>query len=132
MRLLPGYAVSVDVMKRSDIPEAEIFAACDAFHQRQAETPDIALADKYPPKVVLAKMQQLNDQGKLDYGVSPRTAWVVRSESYYGVAARSSLSKHHQAWRRWIVANGRLAQEIERPFVAILEWLTERLPERWR
>lgn len=65
-------------MKASDISEEEIFAACDAFHNEGAPTPDIALADKYPPKVILAKMQKLDKQGKLDYGVSLRTAWVER------------------------------------------------------
>ncbi|KKL89641.1 hypothetical protein LCGC14_1912660 [marine sediment metagenome] len=65
-------------MKASDIPEAEIFAACDAFHNKGAPTPDVALATKYPPKVILAKMEKLVEQGKLDYGVSLRTAWVEK------------------------------------------------------
>ena len=69
-------------MKTSDIPAEEIFAACDTFHANGvalgAQTPDIALADKYPPKLILAKMERLARQGKLDYGVSLRTAWVVR------------------------------------------------------
>ena len=63
-------------MKASDIPDTEIFAACNAFHEGRASTPDIALAEKYPPKVILAKMQKLSNQCKLDYGVSLRTAWV--------------------------------------------------------
>ncbi len=68
-------------MKTSDITDAEIFAACDAFHKNGAPTPDIALADKYPPKVILAKMQKLSNQGRLDYGVSLRTAWVEQEVS---------------------------------------------------
>jgi hypothetical protein len=66
-------------MKRSDIPAAEIIAACNAFHAGTAPTPDVALADKYPPKVVLAKMEQLIDRGVLECGVSTRTAWAVES-----------------------------------------------------
>lgn len=62
-------------MKRSDIPEAEIIEACRASRARTAKTPDIALAGKYPQKLILAKMAQLVEQGKLDYGVSLRTAW---------------------------------------------------------
>lgn len=58
-----------------DIPDNEIFDACMNFHRGRAPTPDIALADRYPPKVVLAKMGKLVDQGRLDYGVSLRTAW---------------------------------------------------------
>jgi len=63
-------------VKIADIPDAEILAACDAFHKRGAPAPDIVLADKYPPKLILAKMQKMSDQGKIDYGVSLRTAWV--------------------------------------------------------
>ena len=64
-------------MKRSDVLEQVILDACRAFHERRAETPDVALAKDYPPKLILARMQQLVGQGKLDYGVSLRTAWVV-------------------------------------------------------
>jgi len=63
-------------LKRSDIPEADIVEACNRFHAGLAETPEKALANKYPPKLVLAKMEQLVQKGILDYGVSLRTAWV--------------------------------------------------------
>jgi hypothetical protein len=62
-------------MKCSDIPEREILDACRKFHRGEGETPDVALADKYPVKVILAKMQKLVDRGLLSYGVSLRTAW---------------------------------------------------------
>lgn len=67
-------------MKRSDITEAEVIEACDAFHQhRDSRPPWKQLVDKgYPEKVVYAKMSQLVDKGVLDYGVSVRTAWVQR------------------------------------------------------
>lgn len=68
-------------MKVSDITDEEIFAACDAFHQRNASTPEAALSGKYPAKVVLAKMEKMANQGKFDYGVSLRTAWVVRKDN---------------------------------------------------
>lgn len=64
-------------MKRSDIPDDEIIEACRAFRRREARTPEEALAHKYPPKLILAKMRHLVYRGVLDYGVSLRTAWVV-------------------------------------------------------
>lgn len=67
-------------IKRSDISEQEIIDACNKFHSHQfgtRPTPDISLAHKYPPKLILAKMQQMSSKGILDYGVSLRTAWVV-------------------------------------------------------
>ncbi|KKL78334.1 hypothetical protein LCGC14_2025870 [marine sediment metagenome] len=68
-------------MKRADVPEDEVIAACRAFHAGCGETPDVALAARYPAKVVLAKMKQLEEQGKLDYGVSLRTAWPTADEA---------------------------------------------------
>lgn len=65
-------------MKAAHITDEEILAACDAFHKEGAPTPEIALAGKYPPKLILAKMRKLADQDKIDYGVSLRTAWVER------------------------------------------------------
>jgi hypothetical protein len=65
--------------KTSDIPDAEILDACRAF-KAGGPTPDVALAHKYPVKVILAKMQKLVDRGWLDYGVSLRTAWVEEGE----------------------------------------------------
>jgi len=86
-------------MKCSDIPDSEIFDACRAFHgekrpvlsfsqlaagvklpPRVHDTPEIALAHKYPAKLILAKMRKLCDKGLLDYGVSLRTAWVVEEK----------------------------------------------------
>jgi len=32
---------------------------------------------KYPEKLVLAKMDKMCDEDKLEYGVSLRTAWIV-------------------------------------------------------
>lgn len=63
-------------MKCSDIPDQEIIAACNAFHQGNGPTPDEALASKYPAKVILAKMDKMAARGILNYGTSLRTAWV--------------------------------------------------------
>jgi hypothetical protein len=63
-------------MKMKDIPEQEIIDACNAFHSHRAETPDVELATKYPPKLVVAKMEKMIRKGILDCGVSARTAWV--------------------------------------------------------
>jgi len=65
-------------MKSADIPDQVIIDACNAFHAGLADAPDVVLAAKYPPKVVLAKMQNMHRRRLLEYGVSLRTAWVVR------------------------------------------------------
>jgi hypothetical protein len=52
-------------------------------------TPDDVLSDSYPPKVTLAKMAQLEEQGLLEVGVSLRTAWL----SDAGHARLEALSK---------------------------------------
>lgn len=65
--------------KRSDITDEEILDACRRFHAEGCRglTVDMALAHKYPTKVILAKMQQMADRGLINYGTSLRTAWVV-------------------------------------------------------
>jgi hypothetical protein len=62
-------------MKRSDISDAEILEACKAFHNGEAKAPDESLAHKYPPKLILCKMERMVERGLLEYGVSLRTAW---------------------------------------------------------
>ena len=37
---------------------------------------------KYPERLVLAKMQKMVDEGKLECGVTLRTAWIVGEENY--------------------------------------------------
>ena len=64
------------MIKRSDIPEAEIVEACRAYHRHEAPSPDKALAHKYPVKVIFAKMDQMEGLGLLNFGGSLRTAWV--------------------------------------------------------
>jgi hypothetical protein len=64
-------------IKRSDIPQSEILEACRRFHAGEADIPTVALAHKYPAKVILAKMAQMVDCGLLECGVSLRTAWVA-------------------------------------------------------
>ena len=61
-----------------DITDGEIILACQAYHAGAAPTPDIALVDKYPQKVILKKMEKMVLENKLEYGVTLRTAWVVR------------------------------------------------------
>jgi hypothetical protein len=64
-----------------DIPDEVILKACDDFFAamrgdaRIAQTPDEALADRWPPKLILAKMESMVRRGLLEYGVSLRTAW---------------------------------------------------------
>ncbi len=63
--------------KRSDIADEMIF---QCIRDRQAGLhrmfPDEVLADRFPQKVVLAKIQQMVDRGKLGYGVSLRSSWI--------------------------------------------------------
>lgn len=69
------------MVKRSDVPVLEVLQAARRFHNpvlwRIAEvpTPEEALSDRFPPKVVLARMEQMVAQDLLEYGVSLRTAW---------------------------------------------------------
>lgn len=68
-------------MQTTDIPDEEIIAACRAWHDDPSlPTPDIALAGKYPAKVILSKMEKLVKRGVLECGVSLRTAWVVEGQ----------------------------------------------------
>jgi hypothetical protein len=65
-------------VKSSDISELELLRLIRA---RQADprlpTPDVALADRFPAKVVLAKMVKLCGRDLIDYGVSLRTAYLT-------------------------------------------------------
>lgn len=71
-----------------DIPDEVVLEACDDFHAELqifggaygALTPDEALADRWPPKLILAKMANMHRRGLIEYGVSLRTAWRVRAE----------------------------------------------------
>lgn len=63
-------------MQLKDIPESVILDAVRAFKAGLASTPDIALADRWPPKLILAKMEKMIDKGVLECGVSVRTAWI--------------------------------------------------------
>ncbi len=65
------------MVKRSNVDPIEVLRASQAFHtdSYHNDTPEIALADRYPKKVILAKMDQMRGQGLLEVGVSLRTAW---------------------------------------------------------
>jgi len=66
-------------MKRSDISDLEILQIC----YEGKDTPDIVLSNKYPVKVIMAKLEQLYDKGYLECGVSLRTAWLTdKGEEY--------------------------------------------------
>ena len=60
------------------ISDEEIFQAIRAWRANpMLPTPDISLANKYPTKVIMAKMEQMVRRGLLECGVSLRTAWIV-------------------------------------------------------
>lgn len=62
---------------RHDVPVVEVLRACQRFHAGLGETPDKVLADRFPLKVIMARMDQLCDRGFIDYGVSLRTAFLT-------------------------------------------------------
>lgn len=66
-------------MKLSDISEEEIKEACRAWRRTNpyGPTPEVALAHKYPAKLILKKMEKMIAKKILECGVSVRTAWVV-------------------------------------------------------
>lgn len=65
--------------QRSDISDEEIIAvirAQKALPLLDQRFPEQVLADKYPPKVVLSKMEDMVDRGILEYGVTLHSSWV--------------------------------------------------------
>ncbi len=64
-------------MQLKDVPAEEILQACRDFLAGRAGTPDVALARKYPAKLIMLKMEKLADKGLIECGVSLRTARVV-------------------------------------------------------
>lgn len=64
-------------LQLKDVPESEILQACRDFHAGRGPTPEKSLAHKYPPKLILKKMEKMADANLIEYGVSLRTAWVV-------------------------------------------------------
>jgi len=81
--------------KCSYIPEALILRLSKEFHDRGPghPTPDVGLADRFPAKVVLAKMDKLLDKGLVDYGVSLRTSWLTSKGEEALAAAEASSSE---------------------------------------
>jgi hypothetical protein len=68
--------------KCSDIPDSTILEACRAFHEGMTDdTPDESLADRWPVKVILAKMERMEARGLLECGVSIRTARPVKPKA---------------------------------------------------
>lgn len=63
-------------IQTKNISDQEIIDACNNFHNHCGDTPDKALANKYPEKVILSKMAKMEKKGILEYGVSLRTSWV--------------------------------------------------------
>lgn len=118
--------------KRSDITDAEILAACRAFHEQHAPTPDIALADKYPAKVIMAKMEQMAKRGLIEYGVSLRTAWVVDEPAQSGLNLRGAvvalrLEQAADEYTRNFIANGAeiMRRKSDRPDADDMTWSTK-------
>jgi hypothetical protein len=63
-----------------DIPDEEVIEAARRFHAKEdTRTPEEALAGKWPEKLILCKMAHLIARGRLEAGVSLRTAWPTGS-----------------------------------------------------
>lgn len=82
--------------------ETEIIVACIKNHHADGETPDIALANKYSPDIILKTMDAMSDEGILGYGVSLRTAWVetewVEKHWKHHWAIWAALIKQKDGW----------------------------------
>lgn len=66
-------------MKRSDIPTKAVLMACHRFHNGADLAPLEILMHEFnaPEKVVYAAMEREDSKGRINYGVSLRTAWVT-------------------------------------------------------
>lgn len=66
-------------MKRSDIPTATVIRYAAEMHDAPLlmgrMVGDRLVEDGFPPKVVIAKIEQLVSCRLLDYGTSPWSAW---------------------------------------------------------
>ena len=80
-------------MKRSDISDYEILSCI----KEQKDTPDVILGKKYPFKVIMAKMEQLENRGYLDCGVSLRTAWLTNKGKEY----LKGMNKNNNKEDKW-------------------------------
>lgn len=66
-------------LTRKDVSELEILRAVAKYRQNplKNDTPDISLSSKYPVKLIMAKMGQLDRGGYIECGVTQRTAWLT-------------------------------------------------------
>ncbi|URG17487.1 hypothetical protein Mbo2_117 [Rhodococcus phage Mbo2] len=66
-------------MKRSDITDEQVIAACRIAHSDNHTTSLIQLISMTGAiqKVALAAMERASDRGLIDYGVNIAHAWVV-------------------------------------------------------
>lgn len=94
--------MSGENVKRSDVAEIDVLRAVAAFHRALGRgdfkhpTPDEALADRYPVKLILARMRQLDREGLIDYGVSLRTGFLT-DKGLCPTSHRLAARKHGQA-----------------------------------
>lgn len=65
--------------KCSDVDERLVLAAIRELRRTKGEsgTPDQVLADRYPPKLVHAKLLKLCKAGYIDFGTSMRAGWLT-------------------------------------------------------
>lgn len=69
--------------KCSDIPDAEILEAVDAYHRYPLGHPlkpkraTQALAHKYPEKVLFAKLDKLLKRGFIEFGTNISGSWLT-------------------------------------------------------
>lgn len=66
-------------VKSSDLSELELLRLIRDYHDLYpaVPTPDVALADRFPAKVVMRKMERFDARGYLEWGVSLRTGYLT-------------------------------------------------------
>lgn len=62
-----------------DLSELEILEAVERSGSPECPCAGMALAEKWPAKVVNAKMTAMVNKDLLDYGVSVRCAWLTKA-----------------------------------------------------
>lgn len=69
--------MTVKALQAKHIPDVEVLRAARAFHAGDGPMTGTALSARYPEKVVYAKLGRLIRRNLLDYGTSPRSAWLT-------------------------------------------------------
>lgn len=88
-------------LSERDVLDAIVRRAESRARGEQLGFPDQLLADRFPVKIIMAKLDKLDRRGVLDYGVSLRSAWIEDVDwlrrNYPDLADRYEIV---EPWRR--------------------------------